>query len=279
MMSSSTDSGVKRHLGTNWRKRKHFKRRVATPDHTLRPSFKRKYEKDEDGNGEDNEDGTSVTFSKAARLSLRADIDKFRDVVIKVSAISLHPVDKIQVGTDCSGLGTELLALRLANINHVAVFGTELNEATRRIYCGLHGKDGTKLHFDIFKRPKPPTCDLYVVGPPCQSWSSMGKRAGLDDLVGRGLVFYSCLAYICDQRPRAVVLENVVGLRNLHPGEFSDILNILANIGYKVTWDILDTRDSGLPSATATVVYCRHKIRFDFIQFHISANNAGQTQD
>ena len=75
----------------------------------------------------------------------------------------------------------------------------------------------------------------------------MGKRAALDDLAGRGLVFYSCLAYIRDQRPRAVVLESVVGLRNLHPGEFSDIFNILANIGHKVTWDILDTRDSGLP--------------------------------
>jgi DNA (cytosine-5)-methyltransferase 1 len=229
MMSSSTDSGVKRKRA-NSPKRKYFRRRVATPDHTLKTSFK--------------DDGTL----KAARLSLRADTEKFHDVFINnVSATSLHPVDKIQVGTDCSGLGTELLALRLANINHVAVFGTELNEATRRIHCCLHGKDGTKLHFDIFKRPKPPTCDLYVVGPPCQSWSSMGKRAGLDDLAGRGLVCYSCLAYIRDQRPRAVVLENVVGLRNLHPGEFSDILNILANIGYKVTWDILDTRDSGLP--------------------------------
>ena len=58
----------------------------------------------------------------------------------------------------------------------------------------------------------------------------MGKRAGLDDLVGRGLVFYSCLEYIRGQRPRAVVLENVVGLRELHPGDFSDILIILTNI-------------------------------------------------
>ena len=75
----------------------------------------------------------------------------------------------------------------------------------------------------------------------------MGTRAGLDDLAGRGLVFYSCLEYIRDHRPRAVVLENVVGLRNLHPAEFCDILTILKAIGYAVTWKILDSRGSGLP--------------------------------
>ena len=126
------------------------------------------------------------------------------------------------------------------------MFGSELNEATRRIYRGLHGRDHN-LHSDIFKRPKQSACDLYVAGPPCQAWSQMGNGAGLDDLAGRGLVFYSCLEYIRDQRPRAVVLENVVGLRNFHPGEFSDILNILEKIGYQETWQILDRCDSGLP--------------------------------
>ena len=194
---------------TNPQKRKHFRRRVPTPDHTLAESFKNEYIQQK---------------AKVARVSLKEDIDKFCDVSIVPSLVmSLPVVDAIKVGSDCTGLGTELLALRLTKIDHVAVFGSELHEATRRVYYGLHGPK-SKLHFDIFKRPKTQACDLYIAGPPCQTRSTMGTRAGLDDLAGRGLVFYSCLEYIRDQRPRAVVLENVVGLRNLHPGEFCDIL-------------------------------------------------------
>ena len=227
MSSSSVDGAV-----ANLRKRKHFKREVSIPDRTIGHRLKRKYGANDD--------------PKVARQSLRQAIDQFRNVTIPVSATSLPVVNKIKVGSDCSGLGTELLALHLAKIDHVAMFGSEIHASTRQIYHGLHGGN-TNLHFDIFKRPLPPTCDLYVAGPPCQTWSSLGKGAGLDDLSGRGLVFYSCLKYISDQRPRAVVLENVVGLRNLHPSEFCDILTILKTIGYVVTWQILDTRDSGLP--------------------------------
>ena len=218
---------------TNPRKRKHFRRRVSTPDHTLAQNFKNEFIKKK---------------AKVARVSLKKEIDAFCDVSIMPSSavMTLPIVDTIKVGSDCTGIGTELLALRLIKIDHVSVFGSEIHEATRRVYYGLHGPKA-KLHFDIFKRPKTHGCDIYIAGPPCQTWSTMGTRTGLEDLAGRGLVFYSCLEYIRDQRPRAVVLENVVGLRNLHPAEFCDILTILKAIGYAVTWKILDSRGSGLP--------------------------------
>ena len=216
----------------NSRKRKHFRRHVPNPDHNLAQRFKNEYLHQK---------------TKLAKLSVKEEIDKLCDVSIIPSLVtSLDVADTIKVGSDCTGLGTELLALRLAKIDHVAVFGSELSETTRQIYYGLHG-DKAKLYFDIFKRPKTQACDLYIAGPPCQTWSQMGTRAGLDDLAGRGLVFYSCLEYIREQRPRAVVLESVVGLRNLHPSEFRDILTILKTIGYAVNWKILDARCCGLP--------------------------------
>ena len=181
-----------------------------------------------------------------AKLSLKEEIDKFCDVSIVPSlGTSLAVVDTVSVGSDCTGLGTELLALRLAKIVHKAVFGSELHETTRQIHCGLHGD--AMLYFDIFKRPKTQACDLYIAGPPCQTWSTLGTRAGLDDLAGRGLVFYSGLEYIREQRPRAVVLESVSGIRNCFPNEFRDILTILKTIGYAVSWKILDSRFGGLP--------------------------------
>ena len=216
----------------NSRKRKHFRRHVPNPDHNLAQRFKNEYLHQK---------------TKLAKLSVKEEIDKLCDVSIIPSLVtSLDVADTIKVGSDCAGLGTELLALRLAKIDHVAVFGSELSETTRQIYYGLHGHKA-KLYFDIFKRPKTQACDLYIAGPPCQTWSQLGTRAGLDDLAGRGLVFYSCLEYIREQRPRAVVLESVVGLRNLHPSEFRDILTILKTIGYAVNWKILDARCCGLP--------------------------------
>ena len=233
--------GLEEPADTNPRKRKHIKRRVPRPSQAVAVDLKRQYS--------ENAATASAHLSKRARLSvIKNNFDKLRAVTLvsPTTTVVLPTVEEIKVGSDCTGLGTELLALSLAKVDHVPMFGSEINEATRRIYRGLHGRDHN-LHSDIFKRPKQSACDLYVAGPPCQAWSQMGNGAGLDDLAGRGLVFYSCLEYIRDRRPRAVVLENVVGLRNLHPAEFSDVLNILEKIGYQVTWQILDNCDSGLP--------------------------------
>ena len=216
----------------NPRKRKHFRRHVANPDQNLAQNFKNECLRQK---------------NKLTKKSLKEEIDKFCDVSIVPSlGTSLAVVDTVSVGSDCTGLGTELLALRLTKIVHKAVFGSELHETTRQIYYGLHG-DKAKLYFDIFERPKTQACDLYIAGPPCQTWSTLGTGAGLDDLAGRGLVFYSCLEYIREQRPRAVVLESVSGIRNHFPNEFRDILTILKTIGYAVSWKILDSRFCGLP--------------------------------
>ena len=119
----------------NSRKRKHFRRHVPNPDHNLAQRFKNEYLHQK---------------TKLAKLSVKEEIDKLCDVSIIPSLVtSLDVADTIKVGSDCTGLGTELLALRLAKIDHVAVFGSELHETTRQIYYGLHG-DKAKLYFDIF---------------------------------------------------------------------------------------------------------------------------------
>ena len=92
-----------------------------------------------------------------------------------------------------------------------------------------------------------------MAGPPCQSWSSAGNHAGLDDLKGRGIVFYHCLNYICGKRPRVAVIENVKGLQSGHVEEFLDILKILTKADYDVTWEILDAAEHGLPQSRPRV--------------------------
>jgi len=78
---------------TNPRKRKHFRRRVSTPDHTLAQNFKNEFIKKK---------------AKVARVSLKKEIDAFCDVSIMPSSavMTLPIVDTIKVGSDCTGIGT-----------------------------------------------------------------------------------------------------------------------------------------------------------------------------
>lgn len=52
--------------------------------------------------------------------------------------------------------------------------------------------------------------DLLVGGSPCQSFSIIGKKAGLEDV--RGTLFYDYARLIKQIKPKAFVYENVPGM-------------------------------------------------------------------
>ncbi len=97
----------------------------------------------------------------------------------------------------------------------------------------------------------------------------MGKRAGLQDLKGRGLVVYHCLQYIFTKRPRAIVLESVVGLCHGQKNEFLDIMTILESMGYGVTWDIINSNQCGIPQSRvrAYIVAIHNQSKKDTFMF------------
>ena len=102
---------------------------------------------------------------------------------------SLPIPEVITMGSDCTGLGTELLAAELCGIRCKPVFGSELSPDVRRLHKVLH-PTAPPLDVDCTKRDvtSTPEVDLYVAGPPCQPWSAMGQQRGLNDI--RGTVFY-----------------------------------------------------------------------------------------
>lgn len=55
-----------------------------------------------------------------------------------------------------------------------------------------------------------PAVDMYIAGSPCQSFSTTGKRAGLEDT--RGIVIFSVIDYISAQQPTVFIIENVSNL-------------------------------------------------------------------
>ncbi len=169
-----------------------------------------------------------------------------------------EPPSTISLGSDCSGIGSEMFALDLLNVSWDIVFCSENDVKVRRLHEALHKHGGTKRQYLMYSDIDPlksgpaaepkPKVDLYVAGPPCQSFSSLGVGRGVSD--SRGAVIEHVLKYIREAKPRCAVIENVKGLTTAkHVRAFAEMLLTMEKAGYSVTWNIMDTKTHGIPQS------------------------------
>ena len=81
----------------------------------------------------------------------------------------------------------------------------------------------------------PTNVDLIIGGPPCQSFSASGRRAGgaAGQLDQRGMLFESYCKVVDYVKPKAFVFENVRGILGTNHGEdFLKIKTSFENLGY-----------------------------------------------
>jgi len=93
-----------------------------------------------------------------------------------------------------------------------------------------------------------PPADVFAGGFPCQdlSLANQGKRKGLGG--ARSGLFYKYTELIKEKKPRWVFIENVPGLLNsTHGGDFGAVVGALDELGYGVSWRVLDARYFGTP--------------------------------
>jgi DNA (cytosine-5)-methyltransferase 1 len=102
-----------------------------------------------------------------------------------------------------------------------------------------------------------PDFDLLVGGFPCQAFSIAGKRAGFNDT--RGTLFFDIARILAEKRPRHLVLENVKGLLSHDGGKtFQTILGVLSDLGYRVEWQVLNSKDFGVPQNRERIYFVGH---------------------
>ena len=102
-----------------------------------------------------------------------------------------------------------------------------------------------------------PDFSLLVGGFPCQSFSIAGKRAGFDDT--RGTLFFDILRIAKEKRPRLLLLENVKGLLSHDQGRtFGTILSSLDELGYDLDWQVLNSKNFGVPQNRERVFIIGH---------------------
>lgn len=88
--------------------------------------------------------------------------------------------------------------------------------------------------------------DIFVGGSPCQSFSAIGKRMGLEDT--RGTLFYDYARLVNEIQPRVFIFENVPGMLNHDSGKTWDVIkNTFMKLGYKIYFEILNSVDFGIP--------------------------------
>lgn len=89
--------------------------------------------------------------------------------------------------------------------------------------------------------------DLLTCGFPCQSFSNIGRKQGLEDV--RGNLFFDIARIINTKRPKVILLENVKGLLTHHKGEtFKIIEDTLKRAGYDIYTQVLRACDYGHPT-------------------------------
>jgi DNA (cytosine-5)-methyltransferase 1 len=102
-----------------------------------------------------------------------------------------------------------------------------------------------------------PDFDLFVGGFPCQAFSIAGKRAGFNDT--RGTLFFDVARILKAKRPRNFLLENVKGLLSHDNGRtFQTIVSALVELGYGVEWQVLNSKDFGVPQNRERVFIVGH---------------------
>lgn len=89
--------------------------------------------------------------------------------------------------------------------------------------------------------------DLLVGGSPCQSFSTVGFKGGLED--ARGTLFYEYARIVKEVNPKVFIYENVRGLTTHDKGNTWNIIKgIFKSLNYRITEpQILNAADYGIP--------------------------------
>lgn len=104
--------------------------------------------------------------------------------------------------------------------------------------------------------------DLVVGGPPCQSYSTLGKRRN-DERANLFMQYKRILGIL---QPRAFVFENVTGMLSMNKGQlFRRIQSEFEELGYDLKHEILDAVDFGVPQHRERVILVGTKGKNRFV--------------
>ena len=159
-----------------------------------------------------------------------------------------------------AGIGGFRLGMESAG--HECIGFCEIDKFARASYKAIHDTKGeielhdiTAVSDESIRRIG--RVDIICGGFPCQAFSIAGNRRGFEDT--RGSLFFEIARFASILRPKYLLLENVKGLLNHDGGAtFETILGALDELGYNVEWQILNSKDFGVPQNRERVFVIGH---------------------
>ncbi|MCZ3063568.1 DNA (cytosine-5-)-methyltransferase [Acinetobacter baumannii] len=158
-----------------------------------------------------------------------------------------------------AGMGGFRLGFEQAVLAHnyqpTCVFSSEIKPYAIQVYKDNYNNEEVAGDITKINSSEIPDFDVLLAGFPCQAFSSAGKRQGFLDT--RGTMFFEVERILKEKRPKAFILENVEGLvkhdllnKTDEMGQtLTIILQSLRNLGYMVSWKVLDASNFGVPQA------------------------------
>ena len=156
---------------------------------------------------------------------------------------------QIHLATTFSGIGAVEQAFKRLKIPHKIIFAGDICPFVKKSYFANYELDEAHWHNDITTfdaKLYKDKIDILVGGSPCQAFSMVGKRKGLED--ARGTLFYDFARVIKECKPKVFIYENVKGLLSHDGGKTWEIVQECFNkLGYKIYHQVLNAKDYGIP--------------------------------
>lgn len=159
-----------------------------------------------------------------------------------------------------AGIGGFRLGMESAG--HECVGFCEIDKFARASYKAIHNTEGEiELHdaTGITKKEIKAIgqVDVICAGFPCQPFSAAGTRRGFEDT--NGTLFFEIARFASILKPKYLFLENVKGLISHDKGyTFETIIGSLDELGYDVEWQVLNSKDFGVPQNRERVFIIGH---------------------
>ncbi|COO81507.1 DNA cytosine methyltransferase [Streptococcus pneumoniae] len=159
-----------------------------------------------------------------------------------------------------AGIGGFRIGMESAG--HECIGFCEIDKFARASYKAIHDTKGEIELHDITGVSDESirgigSVDIICGGFPCQAFSIAGNRRGFEDT--RGTLFFEIARFASILRPKYLFLENVKGLLNHENGvTFETIISTLDELGYNVEWQVLNSKNFGVPQNRERVFIIGH---------------------
>lgn len=154
-----------------------------------------------------------------------------------------------------AGIGGFDLALN--RLGHECVYVNEWDKYAAQTYEKNFGHKPDTRDITTVPADAIPDHEILVGGFPCQAFSIAGKRRGFAET--RGTLFFDIARILKAKQPWWFILENVKGLLSHDSGRtFKTIVSTLTELGYDLQWQVLNSKNFGVPQNRERVFIIGH---------------------